>query len=111
MAQRAVHGTPYATARALAAWAVYRRRYLRGRLLLAGVRIEELDMGALIDVAEAAIVEAAAGPGVGVDTILDALEDSAASAMPNEDTWGTTAEARRGADAAHAVFGQAPMRE
>ena len=111
MARDRVHGAPYQAVRALSAWALGRRGYLRGRLLLAGVNPASLDFAEWIDVAEAAIVEGPMhGAWVGLDEVLKKLEQGIAEADPDPETWGTTTAAAESQAAAEALFPQAAPR-
>lgn len=112
MAHRAVRGTPYQLTHVYTAWAVHRYGYLRGRLLLAGIEINDLDAGRLIDVVEAIFLEPALHGGIGVDNIIDKVRNALIELMPDRETHGLTEAAREGARAAEAAgFGQARPRE
>lgn len=112
MAVGLVHGSPYPTVRAIGAWAVYRQHYLRGRLLLAGVRMDDLTLSELVDVAHVAMIEPyLSGAWVGVDQVLDDLEKAFVEAEPNRETFGTTAVDIRAAHRAEELFPAARRRE
>lgn len=93
---------------------MHRRSYLRGRLLLAGVRLTALELPELVDVAEAAMLEPALnGSYSTVDTMLDTLEEAThqAYAVVRRETWGTSRQAQERARAAEAMFGPRPARQ
>jgi len=106
-----VRGAPYTTVQALAAWAVSRHGYLRGRLLLAGVRIETLDFTELIAAAEAALFEPAFhGGGASIDEVLDKWEEAILEVFADEDTFGESKGSQEGLKAAEQLFGPAEPR-
>lgn len=112
MALQLVHGSPYAAVRSLAAWAVYRQGYLRGRLLLNGIRWDALGLAERVDVAHAAMIEPIVhGSWTSIDAVLDKFEEIFEEAAgPNRETFGLGAEAQRGAERARTIFGEArPM--
>lgn len=112
MVEQLVYRPPYAAVRLLGAWAEYRYRYLRGRLLLSGVRIETLSLSDLVDVAHAAMVEPlASGSWVTLDAILDDLEKAIIEAEPNRETFGTSAVDLRAARSAEKLFAAARPKE
>lgn len=95
------------TVRELTAWAFTRRAYMRGRLLLAGWDIDDLDDGQVLDAVEAMWIEPLVqGAQMSLDGALDAIDEAMIAAYPNElgHRWGTlptqqSAEASWGAPA------------
>lgn len=110
MADGAVRRPPYQLARVFTAWAAHRHGYLRGRLILAGVDIDELDARSLIDVVEALFIEPALHGGTSIDDILDKVHRAMMELVPDRETHGLTPGAIAGAAAADAMFGQARPR-
>lgn len=93
---------------------MYRRSYLRGRLLLSGVRLGSLGLDELIDVAEAALLEPALnGAYSTIDDMLDRFHEATfdAYAVVHRELWGTSPQAQARARAAEAMFGPGPARQ
>jgi len=103
-----VRRAPYTTVQALAAWTEHRYGYLRGRLLLAGVRIETLDFTELIAAAESALFEPTLhGGATSIDEVLDKWEEAIAEIFVDEETFGESKGAQAGLKAAEEMFPQA----
>lgn len=93
---------------------MYRRSYLRGRLLLAGVRLTELGLDELVDVAEAALIEPALnGAYSTVDEMLDRFHEATfdSYAVIRRELWGTSPQAQARARAAEEMFGPGAARQ
>lgn len=101
MGHGGAHRAPYFAACALAAWAVLHRPYIRGRLLLAGLRFHELDAAEVINLAEAIVMEPALnGSWTSFDEVYKELSAGYRSTQPSEqrvrdevENFGRTADA------------------
>lgn len=85
---------------------------MRGRLLLGGLRLDDLDLTETIALAEACLFEPVLhGSMTSVDEVLDKWEAAIAEAWLDTDTWGTSKIAAEGLAAAEAAFPAAAPRD
>jgi len=102
---RGLRRPPYRITRSLAAWALTRRDYLRGRLLLAGTDPDSLSAFDWVNVAEAALIEPFVhGGSQSVDEALKIVHKAFTDALPLREHWGESEEAQQGLSAAEAMF-------
>lgn len=59
---------------------------MRGRLLLSGVRLRDLNLFEVIDLAEAALIEPTVSGGTPIDVVLDKLHQAMFDS--HKDSWG-----------------------
>ncbi len=87
-----------------------REPYIRGRLLLAGIRWRDLSLTDRVDVAEAMLFEPHThGAHSSIDSALDAFAKAIRELHPDPETFGESREELEREAAAEAIFGGAAI--
>ena len=112
MARRAVRRPPYDAALQLTWWAAQELPYLDGRLRLAGIDPDELDMRQWLNVAYAELVDLHGGGQASRAEAKKALDDKLAEPVALREAWGRGPQAEQGQRAMMALAGgPAPPRQ